>query len=183
MPRRVLNQSAPTPAQKEGPESSGQCGQCPNYRLKVIRSLKVFTLFEPLQSFVIYSSFKKQNELQDPTSSPELFPQKMGGADLGGGCWGCAPPSPEMTCGFLIQLVFCKKKICGLLVLKQSKRRLHPLLKKSWIRPYKLTLGSRGFFFLLILIARGEAASTRRKRQSREPYQTVSTVYFILGVS
>ena len=30
------------------------------------------------------------------------------GADLGGGCRGCAPPppSPEMTCGFLIQLVF-----------------------------------------------------------------------------
>ena len=35
-------------------------------------------------------------------------------ADLGGGCKGCAPPPPppppEMTCGFLIQLVFCKKK-------------------------------------------------------------------------
>ena len=30
------------------------------------------------------------------------------GADLGGGCRGCAP-LPEMTCGFLIQLVFCKK--------------------------------------------------------------------------
>ena len=29
-------------------------------------------------------------------------------ADLGGGCRGCAPP-PEMACGFLIQLVFCKK--------------------------------------------------------------------------
>ena len=32
------------------------------------------------------------------------------GADLGGGCRGCAPPLPEMTCGFLIQLVFCQKK-------------------------------------------------------------------------
>ena len=32
------------------------------------------------------------------------------GADLGGGCRGCAPPPPEMTCGFLIQLVFCKKR-------------------------------------------------------------------------
>ena len=30
-------------------------------------------------------------------------------ACLGGGCRGCAP-LPEMTCGFLIQLVFCKKK-------------------------------------------------------------------------
>ena len=52
-------------------------------------------------------------------------------ADLGGGCRGCALPPPEMTCGFLIQLVFCKKKkLCGLLVLKQSKRRVHPPLKK-----------------------------------------------------
>ena len=53
------------------------------------------------------------------------------GADLGGGCRGCAPSPPEMTCGFLIQLVFCKKikKTCGLLVL--SKRRVHPLLKKN----------------------------------------------------
>ena len=30
-------------------------------------------------------------------------------ADLGGGCRGCAP-SPDMTCGFLIQLLFCKKQ-------------------------------------------------------------------------
>ena len=46
------------------------------------------------------------------------------------------PPPPEMTCGFLMQLVFRKKKqLCGLLVLKKSKRWVHPLLKKSWIRP------------------------------------------------
>ena len=35
------------------------------------------------------------------------------GADLEGGCRGYAPsppPLPEMTSGFLIQLVFCKKK-------------------------------------------------------------------------
>ena len=33
------------------------------------------------------------------------------GVDLGGGCRGCThPPPPEMTCGFLIQLVFCKKR-------------------------------------------------------------------------
>ena len=38
------------------------------------------------------------------------------------------PPPPEMTCGFLIQLVFCKKKkLCGLLVLKG---RVNPFLKK-----------------------------------------------------
>ena len=38
---------------------------------------------------------------------------KVSVLDLGGGCRGCAPPPPtpgEMTCGFLIQLVFCKKK-------------------------------------------------------------------------
>ena len=33
------------------------------------------------------------------------------GADLRGGCRGCAFPPPEMTCGFLIQLVFCKKNL------------------------------------------------------------------------
>ena len=39
-----------------------------------------------------------------------LVNSRLSGADLGGGCRGCAPPSPEMTCGFLTQLVFCKKK-------------------------------------------------------------------------
>ena len=49
----------------------------------------------------------------------------MSGADLGGGCRGCAPP-PEITCGFLLQLVFCKKKN----YVVYWKRRVHPLLKK-----------------------------------------------------
>ena len=45
---------------------------------------------------------------------------------------GLRTPPPEMTCSFLIQLVFCKKKkLCGLSVLKQNKRRVHPLLKKK----------------------------------------------------
>ena len=49
------------------------------------------------------------------------------------------------------------------------------------------TLGSRGYFFLSILMVRGEAASTRRsapreKITSREPYQTVSPVYFIFCI-
>ena len=48
-----------------------------------------------------------------------FYSEDKTGADLGGGCRGCTPPPPEMTCGFLIQLVFCKKKkLCGLLVLK-----------------------------------------------------------------
>ena len=48
----------------------------------------------------------------------EASKSKRTGADLGGGFRGCAPPPPRMTCGFLIQLVLCKKKLCGLLVLK-----------------------------------------------------------------
>ena len=32
------------------------------------------------------------------------------GMDLGGGCRGYAPPLHEMTCGFPMQLVFCKTK-------------------------------------------------------------------------
>ena len=51
------------------------------------------------------------------TTRTNLQQRPFTGADLGGGCRGCAP-SPEVTCGFLIQLVFCKKKLCGLLVLK-----------------------------------------------------------------
>ena len=55
------------------------------------------------------------------------------GADLGGGCRRCAPPPlPEMTCGFLIQLVFCKKKY-----VIYWKRRVHPLLKKILDPPLK----------------------------------------------
>ena len=37
------------------------------------------------------------------------------GEDLGGGSRGCETLPPEMTCSFLIQLVFCKKALCGLL--------------------------------------------------------------------
>ena len=33
------------------------------------------------------------------------------------------PPPPEMTCGFLIQLVFCQKILCSLLVVKQNMRK------------------------------------------------------------
>ena len=77
-----------------------------------------------------------QREKRELEGIPEVILHKEStGADLGGGCRGCALPLPEMTSGFLIQLVFCKKKLCGLLVLKRSKRRVHPLLKKSWIRP------------------------------------------------
>ena len=64
------------------------------------------------------------------------------GADLRGGCRGCAPPPPEMTCGFLIQLVFCKKNY-----VVYWKRRVHPLLKKSWIRPCQELMSSSVFIW------------------------------------
>ena len=46
-----------------------------------------------------------------------FFPTGSSGADLGGGCKGCAPPPPDdlrfsNTTGIL------QKKLCGLLVLK-----------------------------------------------------------------
>ena len=44
----------------------------------------------------------------NPLHRFDLFNEGTG-ADLGGGCRGCAPPS-EMNRGFLIQLVFCQKK-------------------------------------------------------------------------
>ena len=57
-----------------------------------------------------------QMEFQTVTKVTRLKCFPSAGADLGGGCRGCAPPA-EMTRGF--QLVFWqKKKICGLLVLK-----------------------------------------------------------------
>ena len=46
---------------------------------------------------------------EDPLSPCKTL-TKCSGADLGGGCRGCAPLPPEMTWGFLIQLVFGKKK-------------------------------------------------------------------------
>ena len=79
---------------------------------------------QPLGSFLFTGVAVK--ELTSPTSLRHWICQKHSHygaeADLGGGCKGCAlpPPTYEMTCGFLIQLVFCKKKkkLCGLLVLK-----------------------------------------------------------------
>ena len=59
------------------------------------------------------------------------------GADLGGGCRGCAP-LPEMTYGFLIQLVFCKKNVVYWCLLRHF-LVVHPLLKISWIRPCTLS--------------------------------------------
>ena len=54
----------------------------------------------------------------------------MPGADLGGGCRGCAP-SPEVTCGFLIQLVFCKKKTMWFIGVEVEQETSAPPPKKN----------------------------------------------------
>ena len=58
------------------------------------------------------------------------FDSFYAGADLGGGCRGCAP-SPEMTCGFLIQLVFCKKKTMWFIGVEVEQETSAPPPKKN----------------------------------------------------
>ena len=53
------------------------------------------------------------------------------GLDLGGGCRGCAPPPNEMTCGFLIQLVFCKKKTMWFIGVEVEQETSAPPPKKN----------------------------------------------------
>ena len=58
------------------------------------------------------------------------------GADLWGGCIGCAPPPPpppplELTCGFLIQLVFCKKKTMWFIGVEVEQETSAPPPKKN----------------------------------------------------
>ena len=64
------------------------------------------------------------------------------------------------------------------------KRSVEQAVAKTRVRD---TLGSRGYFFLTDTDGSrrsrvNEARSAERKKITREPYQTVSTVYFILGI-
>ena len=62
--------------------------------------------------------------------------QAPSGADLGGGCEGCAPPPPpEMTCGFLIQLVFCKKNYVAYWCWSRAKDECTPPQKNPGSAP------------------------------------------------
>ena len=63
----------------------------------------------------IRSVYTRPSSQSFPWGNSLVWPRSAAGADLGGGYRGCAPPPPlppppEMTCGFLIQLVFRKKK-------------------------------------------------------------------------
>ena len=53
------------------------------------------------------------------------------GADLGEGCRGFAPSLPEMTCSFLIQLVFCKKKTMWFISVEVQQETSAPPPKKN----------------------------------------------------
>ena len=78
---------------------------------------KTFTTVHSQSSHLELLSKRLSSMISEEAMMTEMgFIHLIPGADLGGGCRGCAPPPPEMTCGFLIRLVFCKKKQCGLLV-------------------------------------------------------------------
>ena len=62
----------------------------------------------------------------------------MQGLILGVGAGGAQPPPPKMTCGFLIQLLFCKKKkktIWFIDVEVEQETSATPPKKNSWSAP------------------------------------------------
>ena len=69
--------------------------------------------------------------IHDINASPEGKGEGKTRVNLGEGCRGCTPPPRDdlrfsNTTGILQK----KEKLCGLLVLKQGKSRVHPLLKQ-----------------------------------------------------
>ena len=90
---------------------------------------------------VEYYPHQNINKLKFFTSG---YIRKTAGADLGGGCRGCAPPlPPEMTCGFLIQLVFCKKKTIWFIGVEVEQETSAPPPKRILdqpLRPAKIRL-------------------------------------------
>ena len=75
------------------------------------------------------SAFWSRVKLRFPLGSQHIIGS---GAYLGGGCRGCAPPPPsEMTCGFLIQLVFCKKKTMWFIGVEVEQETSAPPPKKN----------------------------------------------------
>ena len=79
-----------------------------------VEELKELVSLSPAQGGTGIPNLKRESLEQSNASldiTATLVNSIVTGADLGGGCRGCAPPPPpEMTCGFLIQLVFSKKK-------------------------------------------------------------------------
>ena len=74
---------------------------------------------------VVQNSSWEESSYKSPDSNQgRIYGESAGGAH---------PPPPEMICGFLTQLVFCKKKnyVVYWCWSRLSKRRVHPLLKKN----------------------------------------------------
>ena len=99
--------------------------RCQNSKVKVVAVVVLHRLFSVSCKMSLFSNSKFKSSFKvvvrmptntmtgtwEDLSCPNNSPSSPG-ANLGGRCRGCAPPSPppEMTCGFLIQLVFCEKK-------------------------------------------------------------------------
>ena len=60
-----------------------------------------------------------------------LFSRVCRGGSRGEGAGGAHPPPPEMTCGFLIQLVFCKKKTMWFIGVEVEQETSAPPPKKN----------------------------------------------------
>ena len=100
-----------------------------------------WTFLESFLSGAMFINFKplKRTFLMLRLIAAAGFTSRSSGADLGRGCRGCAPP-PEMTCGFLIQLVFCKKNYVVFWCWSRARDECTPSWKKSWICPWSLQI-------------------------------------------
>ena len=78
-------------------------------------------------------------------------------ADLGGGCTGADPPPLEMTCGFLIQLVFAppppQKKTSWFIGVEVKYETSLKNLFITFIRPHLIDADRRTVFFASFEIA------------------------------
>ena len=83
-------------------------GFCCKIYLKTSCLAPVFVVKFISRFVLVKTLYWKKKLLLDLSSSSHAAPNA--GADLGRGCRGAHPLPPEMTCGFLIQLLFWKKK-------------------------------------------------------------------------
>ena len=74
---------------------------------------------------------------------------------MGEGAGGAHPPPPEMTCGFLIQLVFCKKKTMWFIGVEVEQETTAPPPKKNpGSAPVKLPISNHPKYKDLVIAYR-----------------------------
>ena len=90
------------------------------------------------QALHIYYDTRRWNVIKDSKSQSSLVDKKVFKMCRGGskGRVQGVHTLPEMTCGFLIQLVFCKKKTVVYWCWSRARDECTPSYKKSWIRPW-----------------------------------------------